>query len=229
MYSLAEIGKSLGTHLFNETESNILSQALERYTLVPSLLARRGLVRSKREGILDLSLKRKRNETDNQTRHDTSNGPHHFAQELEQEALHGIGSRFFDSSPTTSMLESLSSGCSPSCFSSSNTSEITNLTLVSGRQDYVESNLQFGTSGKNGSCGGERPPSSGRGPMLCSDAGVEEEARSLAACGLTKYVYVDTETPPSVNVGLDEVDEDWLHALGSRNISPNGQLEHSLF
>ncbi|GKU07801.1 unnamed protein product [Fusarium langsethiae] len=52
--TLAEIRRSLGARLFNNTEANPLSQVLERRTLFPS---------SEGEGNLHISLKRKRNET----------------------------------------------------------------------------------------------------------------------------------------------------------------------
>jgi hypothetical protein len=45
--------------------------------------------------------------------------------------------------------------------------------------------------------------------------------------GLLSHTYEYVEALPSQNVGLEEVDDDWLNAIVARDISTNGQPEHS--
>jgi hypothetical protein len=72
--------------------------------------------------------------------------------------------------------------------------------------------------------GGERPLSSGRGPMLCSDPGIEEEARNLPSFSLSNNIRLETGILPSHDIRWDEAD-DWLCGIEVERIGPNATEE----
>ncbi|SPJ72377.1 uncharacterized protein FTOL_02105 [Fusarium torulosum] len=77
-------------------------------------------------------------------------------------------------------------------------------------------------------CGDKRASYWSEDPTLCSDAGIVKPSR-LGDPKSTPHVYAAVEMLPSQNVGLEEVDDDWVNAFAVGNISTNGQPEHSLY